>query len=77
MAKSEAQKAPEYFVRESRIFKGKELHAGSKFDPAAVDCSQAEADTWYRQGLLMTAAEMSAAVELQAGPASPDLQLPA
>lgn len=71
MAKEKQNAAPAYFVRETRMFKGKTLNAGERFDPAVVDCSAVEAETWYRHGLLMTAEEMAAAVQVTTAPAEP------
>ena len=58
MAKEKAA-TPELFVREARVFKGRAMSVGEKFDPAAVGCSPAEAEIWLGQGLLMTGETMA------------------
>lgn len=67
-----AAAVPVYYVRESRVFRGREMNAGDKFDLNAVGCSPVEAATWHAQGLLATAEEMAKVAQIEPGTNPPD-----
>lgn len=72
MAKGDkGAEVPTYFVKEPRMFKGKELEAGAVFDLSVVGCSAAEAATWHAQGLLATAEEMAKLATIEPAPSAP------